>query len=86
MPRVAINKKDYMLEDLPYFLLKEAKKKRITQKDLSVILDITPQGLHRRFIKKPNGDPKDAFTYGDLLTLFKKLELPDEVILKLMKL
>lgn len=86
MPRVAIKKKDYMLFDLPFWLIKEAKKKGIRQQDLADALGITRQSLRWRQLRKPNGDPKDVFTYGELLTLFKLLELPDEDILKLMKL
>lgn len=86
MPRVAIKKKDYMLFDLPFWLAKEAKKKGIRQKDLADALGITRQSFHGRQLRKPNGNPKDVFTYGELLTLFKLLELSDEEILKLMKL
>lgn len=86
MPRVEIKKKDYMLADLPFWLIKEAKKRGMHQKDMAEALGISPQAFHGRLLKKPNGDPKDVFTYGELLTLFKLLELSDEEILKLMKL
>lgn len=86
MPRVTIKKKDYMLSDLPYWLVKEAKKRGMHQKDLAQALGITPPSFHVRLQKKPNGDPKDVFTYGELLTLFKLLETPDEEIIRLMRL
>lgn len=86
MPRVAIKKKEYMLRDLPHWLVKEAKKKKLCQKDLAAALGITPQAFHAMFLPKTDGKPKDSLTYGKLLTLFKLLELTDEEILSLMKL
>lgn len=85
MPRVAIKKKEYMILDMPHELVKEAKKKGIHQKDLAAAIRITPQAFHQRIGKDEKGEPKDVFSYGDLLTLFKMLDLSDEEIVKFMR-
>lgn len=85
MPRVHIKEKEYMIYDLPFWFVKEAKKKGLRQKDLAEALGITPQSFHDRLTRKNNGDPKDVFSYGDLLTLFKTLDVSDEEILHLMR-
>lgn len=89
MPRVALSpeqKRDYMVSDLPYWFEKEARKKGLRQKDLAKALDITPQAWNGR--KKPmlNGKPKDPFSYGEMLILFRLLETPEDERLKLMTL
>ena len=68
-------KRDYMVTDLPYWLEKEARKKGMCQKDLAKALKITPQAWNGR--KKPmlNGKSKDSFSYGDMLILFKLLDI-----------
>lgn len=76
-------KEEYMVADLPFFLEKEAKKKGKTQKDLAELLGITPQAYGQRKKKKKNGKPKDTFTYGDILKLFRFLEMSEEERLSL---
>lgn len=89
MPRVALSpeqKKEYMVNDLPHWFEKEARKKKIYIRDLAKALGITPQAWNGR--KKPmaNGKPKDSFSYGDMLILFKLLDIPENERLKLMEL
>ncbi len=89
MPRVALSpeqKKDYMVTDLPYWFETEARKRKIYIKDLAGALKITPQAWNGR--KKPmaNGKPKDSFSYGDMLILFKFLDIPEDERLKIMTL
>ena len=89
MPRVALSpeqKKDYMVTDLPYWFEKEARKKGMCQKDLAEALKMTPQAWNGR--KKPmvSGKPKDSFSYGDMLILFKLLDTPENERLKVMTL
>ena len=76
-------KEEYMVADLPFFLEKEAKKKGKTQKDLAEVLGITPQASGQRKRKQKNGKPKDTFTYGDILKLFRFLEMSEEERLSL---
>lgn len=89
MPRVALSaeqKKDYMVHDLPYWFEKEARKKGLHTKDLAIALDITPQAWNERKKPKVNGKPKDGISYGDMLILFRLLETPEDVRLKLLAL
>ena len=89
MPRVALSmeqKRDYMVTDLPYWFEKEARKKKMHTKDLAQALGITPQAWNERKKPKVNGKPKDSFGYGEMLILFRLLELGEEDILRLMKL
>ncbi len=85
MPRVAIKKKDYMIADLPSWIVGKMYTKGLKQKDLANLLGITPQAFSFRLRKNGRGDPKDVFSYGDLLTLFKALDATDEEILRLTK-
>lgn len=89
MPRVALSpeqKKDYMVTDLPYWFEKEARKRKIYIKDLANALGITPQAWNGRKKPKTNGEPKDSFSYGDMLILFNLLEIPEDDRLKIMTL
>jgi hypothetical protein len=89
MPRVALSpeqKKDYMVTDLPYWFEKEANKKKMHTKDLAQALGITPQAWNERKKPKVNGKPKDSFSYGEMLILFRLLETPEDERLKLMTL
>lgn len=80
MPRVSINKKKYMIADLPGWIAGRMYKKKIKQSELAKEIGITQQAFSARL--KNN----DSFSYGDLLTLFKELDATDEEILKLMRL
>lgn len=86
MPRVAIKKKEYMIRDFPFWLIMEARKKGLYQKDLAGVLGITPQAFGKRMDNKKDGSPRDSFTYGELLTLFKFLDVSDEDKQKLLTL
>lgn len=89
MPRVALSpkqKRDYMVNDLPYWLEKEARKKGLRQKDLAKALGITPQAYNSRKKRKNNGKPKDVFSYGELLILFDFLDVKSEEKQKLLTL
>ena len=81
MPRVAINKRKYMIADLPGWIAGRMRRKRMRQVDLAKQLDISQPALSARLLNE-----NDVFTYGDLLILFKELDATDEEILRLMKL
>ena len=81
MPRVEMNRKKYMIADLPGWISGRMKKKKIRQKDIAEEINITqPAFSHKLW------SGRDLFTYGDLITLFDKLDATDEEILSLMKL
>lgn len=81
VPRVALTaekKEEYMVADLPFLFEKEARKRGKTTKDLANALGITPQAFGQRKGKRANGSPRDAFTYGDILKLFRFLEMTED--------
>lgn len=81
MPRVAINKKKYMIADLPGWIIGRMHKKKLKQSEIAKSINIGQPALSLRLSSE-----KDTFTYGDLLTLFRELEATDEEILHLMRL
>lgn len=81
MPRVAINKKKYMIADLPGWIAGRMHKKKLKQADVARDINISQPTLSERL-----NSSRDTFSYGDLLTLFKELDATDEEILRLMKL
>ncbi len=86
MPRVALSpeqKDEYMIADLPFLFEKEAKKKGLHQKDLAKVLGITQQAWVRRKQKLDSGKARDSFSYGDILKLFRLLNMSEEEKLKL---
>ncbi len=86
MPRVALSpeqKEEYMIADLPFWFEKEAKKRGLHQKDLAKALGITQQSWNGRKKKKCDGKPRDSFSYGDILKLFRLLDISEEEKLKL---
>ncbi len=86
MPRVALSpeqKDEYMIADLPFLFEKEAKKRGLHQKDLAEALGITQQSYVGRKKKKRDGKPRDSFSYGDILKLFRLLGMSEEEKLKL---
>lgn len=85
MPRIHAKKKEYMIGDLPGWIIGRMYTKRLKQKDLADLLGITPQAFSARLQRDGKGNPKDVFTYGDLLILFKALDATDEEILRLTK-
>lgn len=74
-----------MIADLPGWIVGRMYIKGLKQKDLAKLLGITPQAFSARLHRDGRGDPKDVFTYGDLLTLFRALDATDEEILRLVK-
>lgn len=86
MPRVALSadkKDEYRIADLPFLFEKEAKKRGLYQKDLAKALNISPQAYNARKKRQRNGKPKDVFSYGEMLKLFRLLEMSEDEILKL---
>ena len=81
MPRIAMNKKKYMIADLPGWIAGRMHKKKMKQVELAKEIGITQPAFSIRL-----SNEADSFTYGDLLTLFKELDATDEEILKLMRL
>ena len=84
MPRVAINKKKYMLQDLYVWIDGKMSLKDIHQEDLGNILGITQEAVFYRLKGLKCG--KDTFKHMDLAIIFKTLEATDEEILRFMKL
>lgn len=79
MPRVAIKKKEYKVNDLSKWIVGEMREKKLRQKDIAKILGISQPAVSYRI-------EKGLFTYRELLTLFEKFETTDKDILHLMKL
>lgn len=79
MPRVAIKKKDYMISDLSQWIAGRMYAMKVRQSEMADLLDITQPAFSKKL--KIN-----YFTYGELLSILKKLEATDEEILRLMKL
>jgi len=86
MPRVSFKKKEYMIKDLPGWIVGKMYVKGLKQKDIAEALDITPQAFCQKLKNKDKGSPKDCFSYGDLLTIFDVLDATDEEKLRLLKL
>lgn len=89
MPRVALSpeqKKEHMVADLPYWFEKEARKRGLCQKDLADALGITRQAYNGRKKKKADGKPKDTFSYGEMLILFRLIGISEDDKLKLLTL
>lgn len=83
MPRVAINKKKYMIVDLSRWIVGKMHEKGLNQTDVGKILGINQQSVSRRLSECKRG--KDKFTQGELIVLFKEFEATDEEILRLIK-
>ena len=81
MPRVAINKKKYMIADLSGWIVGKMHTEKKRQPEIAEAIGITQPALSYRL-----NSSTDTFTYGDLITLFKKLNATDEEILRLMRL
>lgn len=79
MPRVTIKKKDYMISDLSQWIVGRMYVMKVRQREMADLLDITQPAFSKKL--KIN-----YFTYGELLSILKKLEATDEEILRLMKL
>ena len=79
MPRVAIKKKEYKISDLSQWIAGRMYAMKIRQKDMAEIIGGTQSGFSKKL-------ESGFFTYGELLSILKKLEATDEEILRLMKL
>ena len=86
MPRVSINKKQYMIQDLTGWIVGKIHTNGMKQADVAEALGITPQAFSARLKKDRRGNPKDVFSYGDLLTIFSVLGATDEEKLRLLNL
>lgn len=91
MPRVAIKKKDYKVLGLKGWVEGQMKIHGLNQTDIGKALGLSqPQVSYMLRIPKKENDrtlnKMDIFTYGDLLTLFKLFETPDEEIIRLLTL
>lgn len=78
MPRIAAKRKDYMIKDLNVWIVGKMHLMKIRQSDMAAALGITQQALSSRLNVKEGENPKDAFSYGDILTIFKMLDATDE--------
>ena len=78
MPRVRFYKKNYMVKDLKEFIIGRMRTLGLTQEQMGKEINISQSSFSQRL-------NKSLFSYGDLLTLFKKLNATDEEILRLMK-
>ena len=79
MPRVRLNRKKYMVHDLSEFIAGRMRTLGFTQAQMGKEINISQQAFSNRL-------EKGLFSYGELLTLFKKMNATDEEILRLMKL
>ena len=89
MPRVELKKKEYMVSDLPGWIIGRMHVLKLRQVDVARELGISQSALSHRLDPKKakKGEkPEDPFKYGDLLTLFKVLEATDEEKVRLLSL
>lgn len=84
MPRVAINKKKYMLRDLYGWIKGRMDLFDMNQTDLGKLLGISQQAMSTRLLGLKAGE--DTLKHNDLAIIFKRFEATDEEILKFMKL
>lgn len=83
MPRVAINKKKYMLQDLYVWIKGKMALFDMNQTDFGELLGITQPSAYERLKGLKEG--KDTLKHNDLAVIFKRFEATDEEILKFMK-
>lgn len=79
MPRVSINKKKYLKTDLREWIIGRMKTLKLTQEDMSNLMNITQQAFGYRL-------REGSFKNDQLYVIFDKLQATDEEILRLMKL
>lgn len=84
MPRVAINKKKYMLQDLYVWINGKMLLNGVNQTRLGKLLGITQPSAHKRLKGLKEG--KDTLKSIELAVIFKEFEATDEEILRFMKL
>ena len=80
MPRVTILKKRYNERDLIAWIYTRAREKKLTLEELARAIGITRQTLHNKM-----QEGRVAFTYPELMELFKKLGATDAEILHFMR-
>lgn len=79
MPRVSLSKKKYKVSDLSKYIASEMYAQDISQEELAMHLGITQPGLSYKM-------KNNAFSYGDLLTIFDVFGTPNEKKAELMTL
>ena len=84
MPRVAINRKIYMLRDIAEWIEGRMSTKHLRQEDVAQWIGINQQSMSRR-LKQAKEGKENAFSVGERITLFKNLDATDEEILRLTK-
>lgn len=84
MPRVAINRKKYIVQDFYEWMEGRRAAKNLNQSDIGQMIGVNQQSVSRKMRTCKKGKP--GFTQGELLILFKELEATDEDIIRLMKL
>lgn len=85
MPRVAINRKKYMIKDFTGWVLQKARMSGLKQKDIAKILNIAPSSFSMR-VTKCIEESQNIFSYEEVIMLLKEFDATDEEILRLMKL
>jgi len=78
MPKSYITKQEQMNNQLVSMIYGTMKVKRMTQSQMAEKLAITQQSFGKKL-------KKAQFTYSDLTTIFETLDIPDEDIVKVMK-
>lgn len=84
MPRVAINKKKYMLQDLYVWIKGKMALFDMNQTDFGELLGITQPSAYERLKGLKEG--KDTLKSIELAVIFKRFGATDEEILRFMKL
>lgn len=79
MPRVAINRKKYMVTDLIKWIVGQMHVMNIKQEEMGEVIGVNQSGFSKRL-------GKGKFTYVELISILKHLKATDEEILRLMKL
>ena len=78
MPKIFLTKEDALSDRLVMLIYGTMKVKRLTQTYMADKLGITQQAFGKKL-------KKAQFSYLELITVFKVLELPDEKILSVMR-
>lgn len=78
MPRVRIKKNTYMVSDFGKWLKGEIRSQGLTQENLAYYIGITQAALS---VKIKTG----AFKLSELITIFQKLNVPENKVVELMK-
>lgn len=78
MPRVELSKKRYKVQDLAKYIVGEMYGQCITQEEMAAELGISQPAFSKKL-------KTCSFDYGDLLTVFNKLNTEESTIIKLMR-